>query len=578
MTPSVRVLTVDDTPAIHEDYRKVLGGGPGEAAGLSTARSAFWGEAPGAAPAPAARFELASAEQGEAGAQAVADALRDGRPFDVAFVDMRMPPGWDGLRTVQELWRHDPGLQVVICTAFSDHSLEEIQQTLGPTDALLVLKKPFDPVEVVQLACTLGRKRELQRQAALRREELERLVDERTSELRAATERAEAAARAKSEFLANMSHEIRTPLTAILGYADLLLDPMLDPQESAEHVRTIRNNGTHLLAVLNDILDLSRIEAGRMTLEQVECSPAGLLADVAGMLRLRAEEQGLTLVERRDGPLPAVIRSDPTRLRQILVNLTGNAIKFTGKGRVELALRLVRADGAPEGCLEFSVRDTGIGMDEQQAARLFQPFVQADSSTTRRFGGTGLGLVISRRLARLLGGDVLATSVPGQGSTFTVRIPSGPLEGLRMLEADETLDRPDEALPAVLPTLQGRVLLAEDTRDSALVIATILRRAGAEVTVVHDGMAAVNAAQSAAAEGRAFDLLLMDLHMPELDGLQATRRLREAGYDRPIIALTADSMPEDRAACLAAGFDDHATKPVRRAELVALAARMLGAR
>jgi signal transduction histidine kinase len=578
MTPNVRVLTVDDTPAIHEDYRKVLGGGPGEAAGLSSARSAFWGDEAGARAEAATSFEVSSAEQGEAGAQAAADALREGHPFDVAFVDMRMPPGWDGLRTVQELWRHDPSLQVVICTAYSDHTLEDIQKTLGPTDALLVLKKPFDPVEVRQLACTLGRKRELQRQALLRREELERLVDERTAEWKAATQRAEAAARAKSEFLANMSHEIRTPLTAMLGYADLLLDPLLDPQESAEHVRTIRRNGQHLLAVLNDILDLSRIEAGRMTVEQVELSPAGLLADVAGMLSMRAREKGLRLVERRDGPVPAVVRSDPTRLRQVLVNLAGNAIKFTSQGEVELGLVLERAAGAAEGTLAFSVRDTGIGLDEQQLAQLFQAFEQADASTTRRFGGTGLGLVISRRLARLLGGDVTVASTPGQGSTFTVRIPTGPLAGVPMLQPGEDSARPEEAAAAPLAALTGRILLAEDTRDSALVIATILRRAGAEVTVVHDGMAAVEAAQSALAAGRAFGLILMDLHMPELDGLQATRKLRDAGYDRPIVALTADSMPEDRAACLASGFDEHATKPVRRAELLALAARMITVR
>jgi len=572
-----RILVVDDTPAIHEDFTKILAERASSAT-LENARAGFWGES-GAIAATMPRFLVQHAEQGESGARLTAEAVRAGQPFDVAFVDMRMPPGWDGLRTIQELWQLDPGLQIVICTAYSDHSLEEIRARLGATDALLVLKKPCDPVEVLQLACTLAQKRALQAQAGLRHEELEQLVAARTADLLAATERAEAAARAKAEFLANMSHEIRTPLTAMLGYSDLLLDPQLQPEEVASHVRTIRRNGMHLLAILNDILDLSRIEAGCMTIESVECSPLEILGEVVDLLRLRAQEKKLSLSIEAEGALPVRISSDPTRLRQVLVNLVGNALKFTSEGGVTLGARLELEPGATSGRLAFSVRDTGIGMNQEQLDRLFQPFVQADASTTRRFGGTGLGLVISRRLARMLGGDVTVSSSEGQGSTFTLSVPTGPLTGVGRVTAaagpPARVRRADESDVIEGPRLAGRVLLAEDTRDSALVVATILRRAGAEVDVVHDGLSAVQRALAALEAERPYGLILMDMHMPELDGFAATRRLREQGYSLPIVALTANSMPEDCADCLAAGCDSYATKPVRRADLLSLVALLL---
>jgi signal transduction histidine kinase len=568
---AVRVLVVDDNPEIHEDVRKALRG-TSSAAPLASARAAFLGRAE--RPVASPEFSIDTATQGEEGLRLVREAVAAGAPYALAFVDMRMPPGWDGLRTVAAMLDADPGLQVVLCTAFSDRSHDEIRRELGPTDALIILKKPFDPVEPLQLACTLSRKRELSAQAALRREELEQLVEARTVELRDATARAQAAARVKSEFLANMSHEIRTPLTAMLGNADLLLDPLLQPADVAEHARTIRRNGTHLLAILNDILDLSRIEAGRMTVESVTCSPAGLMHDVADMLRARARQKGLRLVVRQEGRLPATIRTDPTRLRQILVNLCGNAIKFTEAGEVCLTARLADAEGAAP-LLEFIVSDTGIGLGHEALGRLFRPFEQADSTTTRRFGGSGLGLAISRRLAHLLGGDVTAASRPGAGSAFTLRIPTGPLEGVPLVGEDDGVSLAEEPEVNLELRLRGHVLLAEDTRDTALVIGTMLRRAGAVVEVVDNGRLALERARAGTAAGQPFDLLLLDMHMPELDGLQVVRQLRAGGYDGPIVALTADSMPEDRAQCIDAGCNDYATKPVRRNDLLALCARQL---
>ncbi len=390
--------------------------------------------------------------------------------------------------------------------------------------------------------------------------------------------RAETASLAKSEFLANMSHEIRTPMTAIVGYADLLAEDTetgQDLQPRLESIRTIQRNGQHLLQLINDILDISKIEAGKMELEQVRCSPAQLAADVQSLMQVRADAKGLTLRVEFDGPVPETIQSDPTRLKQILVNLVGNAIKFTEAGGVRLVTRLVREPlgaAAPGSTLQFEIIDTGVGMRADQLSVLFQPFTQADSSTTRRFGGTGLGLTISRRLAEMLGGTITVTSAPGVGSTFTVSVATGPLDGVPLvtitpgeLSVRPEAWRPDRPDPG---GLHCRVLFAEDGPDNQRLIAHLLRKAGAEVTLVENGALAVSEALAARRAGRPFDVILMDMQMPVLDGYAATARLRAEGYDGLIIALTAHAMDSDREKCLAAGCDDYASKPIDRRRLI----------
>jgi Amt family ammonium transporter len=384
----------------------------------------------------------------------------------------------------------------------------------------------------------------------------------------AAREAAEAANRAKSEFLANTSHEIRTPLTAILGYTDMLLDRDLTAAERMGHVDAIRRNGEHLLAVMNDILDLSKIEAGKMTLEQVECSPIVLVSEVAEFMRPRATAKGLAFDVEWRGALPEQITTDPTRLRQILLNLVSNAIKFTERGSVRMVVSLDgRDDQKP--LLRIDVVDTGIGMTTDQQTGLFQPFVQADVSTTRRFGGSGLGLLITRRLADLLGGEVSVGSALGSGSTFSVTVATGSLEGVRMI------DRPAGARPPLVAAvnvpvepLACRVLLVEDGPDNQRLIATILRKAGAEVTVAGNGQAGCDLVREATIRGEPYDVVLMDMQMPVLDGYEATAQLRRGGYRRPVIALTAHAMQGERERCLAAGCDDFVCKPITRAALV----------
>ncbi|MBC8114505.1 MAG: response regulator, partial [Candidatus Saccharimonas sp.] len=386
---------------------------------------------------------------------------------------------------------------------------------------------------------------------------------------------AEAANRAKSQFLANMSHEIRTPLTAILGFTENLLEPHVPEAERTAALQTILRNGHHLLQLINDILDLSKIEAGRLEVEKLNCSPGELLADVVSALRVKADAKRVGLLLSYRGSVPETIHSDPTRLRQILINLVGNAIKFTERGHVEIGVSVEHAR-SERPMLRVDIVDTGIGMTPQQLGRLFEPFSQADGSMTRRFGGTGLGLSISRRLAQLLGGDIAVTSEPDRGSIFTVLLETGPLDDVEWRSAPPVGFESRRLASISNDTkLTGRLLLAEDGPDNQLLIGSFLRKCGADVTIVDDGRKAVDAALASLAESAPFDMILMDMQMPVLDGYAATRELRNNGWLHPILALTANAMSGDRQKCLAAGCDDFATKPIDRRRLVAQVQELL---
>jgi len=375
-------------------------------------------------------------------------------------------------------------------------------------------------------------------------------------ELEAAWFEAANATHAKSKFLANMSHEIRTPLTSIIGFAETLSDTINDPEEFIYAAESIKRSGNHLHQIINDVLDISKIEAGQIELEMMEVSPTAILAEVTTMMEEKVKKKGLKLRTNYYFPLPKTIIADPTRLRQILLNLLGNAIKFTSQGIVCINAYY----SCSERMVKFEVSDTGIGMSEEGIEHVFEPFSQADKSTSRKYGGTGLGLSISKQLAEKMGGDIVCESRIGVGSTFTATISIGDIPGPELIyESNEVTELAvnEQVIHQRRNSYVGKVLLAEDTEENQQLISMHLRKSGVEVKIVSNGEEAINAALQGD-----YDLILMDLQMPVLNGIDAIKKLRNSNYSKPIVALTAATSISDRETCKEAGADDFVSKPI----------------
>jgi len=405
-----------------------------------------------------------------------------------------------------------------------------------------------------------------------RKETEDRLIEARKD--------ADAASHAKTQFLANMSHEIRTPLNAILGFAELLGHDNL-PRESRESLVTIQRNGRQLLNIIDEILDISKIEANRLELESVDADLRTIITDVYALLSVQAKEKNLSLTADCQTTIPKRLRTDPTRLRQILINIVGNAIKFTSTGGVHIDMSWEKPADATSGLLRFKVKDTGVGIDPIHATRLFQPFTQADSSTTRKFGGTGLGLALSKKLANALKGDVrLESTNQGEGSTFVIEIRAPHIEGIEYWKDfhDAVVAEGEAAAEAIKRAkssgghLSGmNILVVDDASDNRTLISRFLIAAGAQVDCAVDGFDGMNHALK-----KNYDVVLMDIQMPQLDGYSATTRLRAGGYQKPIIALTAHALKEERESSLKAGCNDHLTKPIDRSTLIDRVAKFAG--
>src|SRR3984893_9672158 len=570
-----RILVIDDNRAIHQDFRKVLATSARKPRALVDAGAALFGDTVTRFQLPV--FEIDSAYQGQEGLDLIEKSLRDKRPYAMAFVDVRMPPGWDGVKTTAKIWEKYSDLQVVICTAYSDYSWEEMLRELGYSDRLVILKKPFDNIEVLQLAISMTERWRLYQQAKLRLDDLEKMVQERTGALEAAnadlekanqllkasTEKAQTMAEvalvaneAKSEFLANMSHEIRTPMNGVLGMVNVLLDGDLTPSQRG-FAQSIKISADALLSIINDILDFSKIEAGKMTFAIVDFELHEALKHTIELMTMLAREKGLALgFSIKQGTYTRLF-GDPTRLKQVLLNLLSNAIKFTPQGKVSLEISQI-SEREEEVELSFSVQDTGIGMSEEAQRRLFQSFSKADPSTTRRVGGTGFRLAICRKLVELMGGTMEVTSNPGEGSNFSFSL------SFAKQSAHAIPVSTNKIQSLSLPVLPDgfRMLIAEDGKVNQLVAIEVLKKLGYTADIVCNGQEAVEAWVK-----NKYDIILMDCHMPEMDGYQATKRIRELEAEQnlkpaQIIAMTASAMTGDRELCLASGMDDYTTKPI----------------
>ncbi|MEO5957581.1 MAG: response regulator [Opitutaceae bacterium] len=561
---NLRILVVDDNRSIHGDFQKILAD-EHKTDKSRAMEAALFGEPP--AERPAIRFELDSAFQGKDAFEMVRRAVAEGRPYAMAFMDVRMPPGWDGIETTARIWEVDPEMQIVICTAYSDYSWDQMGEKLGQSDQLVILKKPFDNVEALQLATALTEKWHLARQARFQLANLERLVEERTHELRIAKEAAEAGAKVKSEFLANMSHEIRTPMNGVIGMLNLLTDTPLGA-EQRDFAEIARSSAESLLTVLNDILDFSKIEAGKLTFDEVDFDLRDLVENTLELLAERGHAKGLELIGIVADGTPTAVRSDPSRLRQVLVNLVGNAIKFTESGEVVLSVSVAPPSSDPSRnadlLLAFSVRDTGIGIAPEVQARLFQAFIQADGSTSRKYGGTGLGLAISRRIVELMHGEISVSSEPGRGSIFSFTVALKPAA---------------EAAPTALQgSLVGRrILVVDDNATNRAVLHHQLESWRAHDVAACDGPAALHHLRAAAAAGMPFPLAVLDLQMPGMDGLELARAIKRdpAIASTRLVLLTSLGAHIDAPTREAAGLDECLFKPVRQARLFDALARSL---
>ncbi len=574
--PVTRILLIDDNPDIHEDYKRILAQETNtnqldeleaELFGVSSPQSND-----NLIGLSLPEFEISSALQGAEGVVMAKKALADKQPYAMAFVDMRMPPGWDGLKTIKHLWEEDSNIQVVICTAHSDYSRNDIIMQVGMSDKFLILKKPFDTVEVAQLANALTRKWALTREAAIKRDDLNRMVDMRTRELAQARDQmrqlaleADAANRMKSEFLANMSHEIRTPMNGVIGMTSLLIDTELSA-EQMEYAEIVQRSGHHLLSVINDILDFSKIEAGKLNIEKISFNLRSSLAEVVDIIQFKAREKDLVLACLIHPDVPNHICGDPGRLRQILLYLLNNAIKYTKDGNVTIHVNIV-SQTSNNVTLRFEISDTGIGIPEKRVNSLFEVFPQTGACPVNDAGSTGLGLSISKRLVTMMEGKIGVTSKVGEGSTFwfTANLNKDP-------------NFTDTMVPLLSDISNQHILIVDPSSAARRIIRLQLESWGAIVDEAASDSLGMEKLRTASQSGHPYHIAIIYMFLPEVDGLMMGRQIKFDSdvYTTDLILVALGYTQKEEKCAMELGFSAYLNKPVKHERLRNCLERVIG--
>lgn len=556
-----RILIVDDNKSIHDDFKKILIE-PSVNKTIDKLEEVLFQET---TKKSSSRYNyiIDDAFQGEEAIEMADRAEQEGLPYALMFMDVRMPPGIDGVLTIDRIWQNHPNIEMVICSAYSDYSWDQILDRFGSSDKLLFVKKPFNVIVIKQLALSLITKWDIAKKNQRYMNELEREVHERTKELKrlliemkGLKEKAEEASRLKSAFLANMSHEIRSPMNSILGFTELLMTKDFNSEKRNKYLKLISNSGKSLIHLIDDIIHMAKIEAGIVQIEKRSFDLNRMMIELTEIFvaeKSFKRKQHIGLKAEIEHPESAVfIYSDPERIKQILVNLLANALKFTDSGNISFGYKINQK------LLEFFVKDTGLGIPEDKLEHIFERFGQVGDERQKAVSGTGLGLTISKNLVELLGGEMWVKSVPDKGSTFFFTIPY-----IKVKSDTKSYINP-VAKDKPLQEEEVTILVADDEEPNFVLLEMLLESPNRKILWAKNGLEAIKQVK----ENPVIKLILMDIKMPQMNGVEAMKQIKAIFPGLPILAQTAFAMDDDEKELLQAGFDDYIKKPVKTSELL----------